>query len=340
MLKEVEATKNIEEKGMNEMQETSVKENTEVKEKDVMNETSEIKDTTAKAGDATKEIKADDKKAVKKSMATKKKATEKQTEVTEKKPENNTSEQTPFAEVTETLKGDVVDTKVCLQPSEIVSPMIQKFLSDLDAEVDKAMDLKAYTQQEIEQLKNICKTIIAEQGSMCKTYLNIAIPIFNIYTTKKYKIFNDDNIYSFAKRVFGISRGRCAEYKKVIENFGFINENTGLCTGIKAEYESYTASQLVEMSKMTPEQRAEVNDKMTVLDMKDKRLGNEAKNTEEASANDTVSSKPKKGNYQLFKGEHLESYESLEKSLLSRLSEFTDQHEAVRNIKITLSYEE
>ena len=36
----------------------------------------------------------------------------------------------------------------------------------------------------------------------------------------------------------------------------------------------------------------------------------------------------------------MESYELLEKSLLSRLSEFTDQHEAVRNIKIALSYEE
>lgn len=320
--------------------EAEVKSNVEVKEETVMSESAEVKDTTAKAGDATKEIKADDKKTVKKSMATKKKATGKQAEVTGKKPEKESTEQSPSAEAVETVKGEVVNTKVCLQPSEIVSPMMQKFLSDLDVEVDKAMGRKTYTQREIEQLKNVCKTIIAEQGSMCKTYLNIAIPIFNIYTTKKFKIFNDANIYSFAKRVFGISRGRCSEYKKVIENFGFIDENTGLCTGIKAEYKSYTASQLVEMSKMTPDQRAEVNDKMTVLDMKDKRLGNEAKKTEEVPANDTVSSKPKKRNYQLFKGENLESYESLEKSLLSKLSEFTDQHEAVRNIKITLSYEE
>lgn len=320
--------------------EAEVKSNVEVKEETVMSESAEVKDTTAKAGEATKEIKADDKKTVKKSMATKKKATGKQAEVTGKKPEKESTEQIPSAEAVETVKGEVVNTKVCLQPSEIVSPMMQKFLSDLDVEVDKAMGRKTYTQREIEQLKNVCKTIIAEQGSMCKTYLNIAIPIFNIYTTKKFKIFNDANIYSFAKRVFGISRGRCSEYKKVIENFGFIDENTGLCTGIKAEYKSYTASQLVEMSKMTPDQRAEVNDKMTVLDMKDKRLGNEAKKTEEVPANDTVSSKPKKRNYQLFKGENLESYESLEKSLLSKLSEFTDQHEAIRNIKITLSYEE
>lgn len=320
--------------------EAEVKSNVEVKEGIAMSESAEVKDTTAKAGDATKEIKAGDKKTVKKSMATKKKATGKQAEVTGKKPEKESTEQIPSAEAVETVKGEVVNTKVCLQPSEIVSPMMQKFLSDLDVEVDKAMGRKTYTQREIEQLKNVCKTIIAEQGSMCKTYLNIAIPIFNIYTTKKFKIFNDANIYSFAKRVFGISRGRCSEYKKVIENFGFIDENTGLCTGIKAEYKSYTASQLVEMSKMTPDQRAEVNDKMTVLDMKDKRLGNEAKKTEEVPANDTVSSKPKKRNYQLFKGENLESYESLEKSLLSKLSEFTDQHEAIRNIKITLSYEE
>lgn len=340
MTKEVEATKNIEEKGMNEMKETNVKGNTKGEEKIVMNETTEIKGTTAKTEETKKETKTDKKKTVKKSVETKKKATGKQAKSTGEKQDKDTAEQTPSAEAIETVKGDVVNTKVCLQPSEIVSPMMQKFLSDLDAEVDKAMNLKAYTQQEIEQLKNICKTIIAEQGSMCKTYLNIAIPIFNIYTTKKYKIFNDDNIYSFAKRVFGISRGRCAEYKKVIENFGFIDENTGLCTGIKAEYESYTASQLVEMSKMTPDQRAKVNDKMTVLDMKDKRLGNEAKKTEEVPDNDIVSSKPKKRSYQLFKSENLESYESLEKSLLSKLSEFTDQHEAVRNIKITLSYEE
>ena len=58
------------------------------------------------------------------------------------------------------------------------------------------------------------------------------------------------------------------------------------------------------------------------------------------TSKNTPSQKLKKKNYQLFKGENLESYESLEKSLISKLSEFSDQHEAVRNIKITLSYEE
>ena len=321
--------------------ETEVKSNVEAKEKTAMNESAEMKDTTAKAGDAIKEIKADDKKAVKKSMATKKKATGKQAEVTGEKPEKESTEQTPSAEAVETVKGEVVDTKVCLQSIDTVSPMLKYFLAKLADEVKMAENNKAYTKEQIHRFKEVCEQVIYEQDSMCKSYLKIAIPIYNIDVKESYNIFGDGDIYSFAKRVFGISRGRCAEYRKVIKKFGLIDETTGLCTGIKAEYESYTASQLVGMSKMTPEQIEQVSDAMTVVQMKNKRLGIiEEQKEEDAPSENTSSQKLKKRNYQLFKGENLKSYETLEKSLLSKLSEFTDHHKAVRNIKITLSYEE
>lgn len=340
MAKEVETTKNIEEKGMNEMKETNVKGNTKGEEKIVMNETTEIKGTTAKSEKAKKETKTDEKKTVKKSVETKKKATGKQAEVTGEKQGKDTAEQTSSAEAIETVKGDVVDTKICLQSIDTVSPMLKYFLAKLADEVKMAEKNNAYTKEQIHRFKEVCEQVIYEQDSMCKSYLKIAIPIYNIDEKKSYHIFGDGDLYSFAKRVFGISRGRCAEYRKVIKRFGCIDETTGLCTGIKGEYKSYTASQLVEMSKMTPEQIEQVSDAMTVVQMKNKRLGNEEQKEEDAPSENTSSQKLKKKSYQLFKGENLESYESLEKSLLSKLSEFTDQHEAVRNIKITLSYEE
>ena len=172
---------------------------------------------------------------------------------------------------------------------------------------------------------------------MQKSYLGIAIPLYNVYVKKWFDILGDSDIYNFAKRVFGISRGRCSEFKKVVENFGSIDEETKCCTGIKPEFQSYSVSQLIEMAKMTEDQQKLVSENISVSAMKKLRLNGELpENTPESAP----APKPKKRNYQLFKGENLESYESLEKSLLSRLSEFTDQLKAVRNIKITLSYEE
>lgn len=91
------------------------------------------------------------------------------------------------------------------------------------------------------------------------------------------------------------------------------------------------------MAKMTEDQQKLVSENIPVSAMKKLRLNGELPENPPENASAPM---PKKRNYQLYKGDNLESYESLEKSLLSRLSEFTDQHETVRNIKITLSYEE
>ena len=298
--------------------ETEVKSNVEVKEETVMNESAEMKDTTAKAGDATKEIKSDDKKTVKKSMATKKKATGKQAEVTGEKPEKGSTEQIPSAYVDETVK------------TENILPVIK------DIEAVRG-DVINHTPEEIDQFEELCRQIHKEQLSMQKSYLGIAIPIYNVYVKKWFDILGDSDIYNFAKRVFGISRGRCSEFKKVVENFGSIDEETKCCTGIKPEFQRYSVSQLIEMAKMTEDQQKLVSENIPVSAMKKLRLNGELPENPPENAPAPM---PKKRNYQLYKGDNLESYESLEKSLLSRLSEFTDRHEAVRNIKITLSYEE
>lgn len=298
--------------------ETEVKSNVEVKEETVMNESAEMKDTTAKAGDATKEIKSDDKKTVKKSMATKKKATGKQAEVTGEKPEKGSTEQIPSAYVDETVK------------TENILPVIK------DIEAVRG-DVINHTPEEIDQFEELCRQIHKEQLSMQKSYLGIAIPIYNVYVKKWFDILGDSDIYNFAKRVFGISRGRCSEFKKVVENFGSIDEETKCCTGIKPEFQRYSVSQLIEMAKMTEDQQKLVSENIPVSAMKKLRLNGELPENPPENASAPM---PKKRNYQLYKGDNLESYESLEKSLLSRLSEFTDQHETVRNIKITLSYEE
>lgn len=318
MTKEVEATKNIEEKGMNEMTETSVKENTEVKEKAVMNETTEIKGTTAKTEKAKKETKTDEKKTVKKSVETKKKATGKQAKSTGKKQDKDTAEQTPSAEAVEIVKTDNA-----LSVINVIESVREEVIN--------------HTPEEIDQFEELCRQIYKEQLSMQKSYLRIAIPIYNVDIKKWFDILGDADIYNFAKRFFGISRGRCSEFKKVIKTFGLIDKDTKCCTGIKPEYQKYSVSQLIEMTKMTENQQKLVSETTSVSEMKKLRLNGELL---EDTSKDTPSQKLKKKSYQLFKGENLEGYESLEKSLLSKLSEFTDQHEAVRNIKITLSYEE
>ena len=251
-------------------------------------------------------------------MATKKKTTGKQAEVTGKKPEKGSTEQIPSAYVDKTVKA------------ENILPVIK------DIEAVRG-DVINHSPEEIDQFEELCRQIHKEQLSMQKSYLGIAIPIYNVYVKKWFDILGDSDIYNFAKRVFGISRGRCSEFKKVVENFGAIDEETKCCTGIKPEFQNYSVSQLIEMVKMTEDQQKLVSEDIPVSAMKKLRLSGELpQNTSESAP----APKPKKRNYQLFKGENLESYESLEKSLLSRLSEFTDQLKAVRNIKITLSYEE
>lgn len=289
-----------------------------VEEENIMNDAKEVKETTVKTAEGTKETKMNEEKAVRKSVETKKKATGKQAEVTGEKPEKGSTEQIPSAYVDETVK------------TENILPVIK------DIEAVRG-DVINHTPEEIDQFEELCRQIHKEQLSMQKSYLGIAIPIYNVYVKKWFDILGDSDIYNFAKRVFGISRGRCSEFKKVVENFGSIDEETKCCTGIKPEFQSYSVSQLIEMAKMTGDQQKLVSENIPVSAMKKLRLNGELPENPPESA---PAPKPKKRNYQLFKGENLESYESLEKSLLSRLSEFTDQHEAVRNIKITLSYEE
>lgn len=289
-----------------------------VEEENIMNDAKEVKETTVKTAEGIKETKTDEEKAVKKSVETKKKATGKQAEVTGEKQVKGTAEQTPSAYVDKAVKTD--NTLSVINTIEAVRE-----------------DVINHTPEEIDQFEELCRQIHKEQLSMQKSYLGIAIPIYNVYVKKWFDILGDSDIYNFAKRVFGISRGRCSEFKKVVENFGAIDEETKCCTGIKPEFKNYSVSQLIEMVKMTEDQQKLVSEDIPVSAMKKLRLSGELpQNTSESAP----APKPKKRNYQLFKGDNLESYESLEKSLLSRLSEFTDQLKAVRNIKITLSYEE
>ncbi len=292
--------------------------NIEVKEDMVMRETTESKDTMAKSEKVTKEINADEKKTVKKSVETKKKTTGKNAESTGEKQVKGTAEQTPSATVDETVKPDKV------------LPVI----ADIETVRGEVIN---HTPEEIDQFEKLCKQIHEARETMQKSYLEIAIPIYNIYIKKWFDILGDSDIYNFAKRIWGLSRGRCSEFKKVVENFGAIDENTKCCTGLKPQFQNYSASQLIEMSKMTEEQQKLVSEAVSVSAMKRLRLDGALPKDTPKNAPTT---KMKKKNYELFKGDGMESYELLEKSLLSRLSEFTDQHEAVRNIKITLSYEE
>ena len=298
--------------------EAEVKSNVEVKEGIAMSESAEMKDTTAKAGEATKEIKADDKKTVKKSMATKKKATEKQTEVTGQKPDKETIEQAP---------SDVIDE--------------EKQSLDVIQEIEKARGTVVnYSMEEIDQFVKLCKQIDSEQKAVQKSYLNIAIPIYNVYIKRWFELLGYPDIYSFAKKEFNISRGRCSEFKKLIENFGFIDKDTKCCTGIMAEFHNYSVSQLIEMSKMTSELRAMVNDSTPVSEMKALRIHGELAK-EASEKRKQKSKKTKRQSHDLLKADNLDNYESLKKTLLSKLSKFADEHEdLVHNIKITLSYEE
>ena len=292
--------------------------NIEVKEDMVMRETTESKDTMAKSEKVTKEINADEKKTVKKSVETKKKTTGKNAESTGEQQVKGTAAQTPSATVDETVKPDKV------------LPVI----ADIETVRGEVIN---HTPEEIDQFEKLCKQIHEARETMQKSYLEIAIPIYNIYIKKWFDILGDSDIYNFAKRIWGLSRGRCSEFKKVVENFGAIDENTKCCTGLKPQFQNYSASQLIEMSKMTEEQQKLVSEAVSVSAMKRLRLDGALPKDTPKNAPTT---KMKKKNYELFKGDGMESYELLEKSLLSRLSEFTDQHEAVRNIKITLSYEE
>lgn len=298
--------------------ETEAKNNIEIKEETGMNNTTEVKEATIKAEEATKEMKDAEKRAVNKSVETKKKTTGKQSKIEGKKQNKITAEQTPSSDAGETVTTDVI------------LPVIK----DIEAVQG---DVINYNSKDIERFKEACKQIHRAQDSMQKSYLDIAIPIFNVSSNRWFEITGDSDIYNFAKRVFGISRGRCSEFKKVVTTFGVIDEETNCCTGIKPEFLKYSASQLIEMSKMDKDQQKLVSETTSVSAMKKLRLSGELP---DAPSENTSAPKPKKKNYQLFKGENLESYESLEKFLLSRLSEFTDQHEAIRNIKITLSYEE
>ena len=58
-----------------------------------------------------------------------------------------------------------------------------------------------HTPEEIDQFEELCKQIHREQLSMQKSYLGIAIPIYNVYIKKWFDILGDADIYNFAKRV-------------------------------------------------------------------------------------------------------------------------------------------
>lgn len=294
---------------------TDLVSNVEIKEETVMNETAKGKDTTAKAGKVTKAKTVDEKKPDKKTAETKKEATGKQAE----EPDKKSAEQIPVAAVNQVKEAEKDLTVI----------------SDIEKVRGEVVN---HTPEEIDEFEKLCRQIHNEQLSMQKSYLKIAIPLYNVNAKKWFDILGDSDIYNFAKRVFGISRGRCSEFKKVVERFGTIDDSTKCCVGIKPEFQNYSVSQLIEMTKMSEDQQKLVSEGIPVSAMKKLRLSGALPET---SSENKSGLKLKKKKYQLYKGDDLKSYDTLKSSLLARLAEFAEQHESeIRNIKITLSYEE
>lgn len=124
-----------------------------------------------------------------------------------------------------------------------------------------------YSKEIVTELNRHVKVIRSEMNKVESSFTKIAFNLYWIYNSGSFKALGADNIYSFAKNEFGISRGTTSNFINVVERFGKKIDGH-ILPEISDEYRGYKSSQLIVMLGMKDDELKNVNKDMSVREIK------------------------------------------------------------------------
>ncbi|MBM6668788.1 hypothetical protein H6A64_13325 [Lacrimispora saccharolytica] len=178
-----------------------------------------------------------------------------------------------------------------------------------------------------ELYQQLCSVIEKNQRTGTKAYISIAVSLSRIYQDKLYKEENYANIYDFAFEKFGLSKTNVFNYLSIVKNFGMKEGQREEIKGLKPEYESFSSSQLIAMTKLDEDVRKEIKPNMSVREINRKRRYWEEKHALDSGKNDVAISnkRHKKEKIELIKTKDVQ--EILEGTIwLHKIEEQEERH--------------
>ena len=240
-----------------------------------------------------------------------------------KKPSDN---QTPVPVPSVDEKTEVVE-KVS---GEVITPATEAAPIHLKAGMD---------------LASLCTDISQHVGEIKKSYLLIAMKVQAIHNRELYKAAGYTNIADMTMHEWNLSPATTSCFLNICNRFGVLDPETSDCIGLRPEYEGYSSSQLREMLPIPEKYLPELNPKMTVQEIRNRKkyiksqsgtpdgdVSSPAKLSEKSSRKKSV---------ELLTTNSLADLDNVKSKLLEKLDEFETSHPDTRyHITVNLSYEE
>ncbi|MBS6733802.1 MAG: hypothetical protein KH275_01150 [Clostridiales bacterium] len=178
-----------------------------------------------------------------------------------------------------------------------------------------------------------------------KSYLLIAMKVQAIHNRKLYKAAGYTNIADMTMREWNLSPATTSCFLNICNRFGIFDPKTGDCIGLRPEYEGYSSSQLREMLPIPEKYLPELNPKMTVQEIRNRK---KYIKSQEGMPDGDVSSPVKtpekasrKKSLELLTTNSLADLDNVKSKLLEKLDEFETSHPDTQyHITVNLSYEE
>ncbi|MFQ9014972.1 MAG: hypothetical protein ACLR6S_13615 [Lacrimispora saccharolytica] len=194
-------------------------------------------------------------------------------------------------------------------------------------------------------LASLCSDISQHVGEIKKFYLLIAMKVQAIHNRKLYKAAGYTNLADMTMHEWNLSPATTSCFLNICNRFGVLDPETGDCIGLRPEYEGYSSSQLREMLPIPEKYLPELNPKMTVQEIRNRKKYIKA---QDGTPDGDVSSPAKppekasqKKSLELLTTNSLADLDNVKLKLLEKLDEFETSHPDTQyHITVNLSYEE
>lgn len=157
-------------------------------------------------------------------------------------------------------KGKPVITSADIQKS---AKKLNKSHEELQSKITPVSSGKLKDYKPSPVLNGLMKQAFSELKKIEGSYLKIALAIYRIHDDKLYLELGCNDIYSFTKSNFGLSRGTCHNFLTIVSTFGKRDAKGVLLNELVDEVKGFKSTQLIIMSGMTPEQLAKCKPEMT-----------------------------------------------------------------------------
>lgn len=160
----------------------------------------------------------------------------------------------------------VITSKEIKAATEKINKSREELEGKINPPSSTSKKLKEYKPSPV--LNGLMKQAFSELKKVEGSYLKIAFAIYRIHSEQLYTELGCNDIYSFVKKNFGLSRGTCHNFLTIVNTFGKRDAKGMLLSELVDEAKGYKSTQLIIMSGMNTEQLAECKPEMTCAQLK------------------------------------------------------------------------